>query len=675
MKKRIIITGIRVKILIPILLVLFTAIIGLGIFAYQSQKQTLTNIMKQSTQLKVEDTTKLILERQKNMITLQQALNRYLVNITKGVAEIIQNIPDDQLNEEAKRLARNLNVREIRIIDENGILQWGNDSDDFGFDFNSSDQTKPLLEGLTNKNYALAQEAQPIDEEGTLFQYVTVARIDKPGLVQIGITPDEMQKLMESIDINHITKEEKIGKDGYIYIMDSTGTIVSHPDDNELGKKLTDYDWGSKVEKADTGTFLYNLNGTEMLLSYEKMAKYIIFGTIPTKEYYGQLEGLRRVIILVIALTGILASVIVYFVSNEFIIKRIKKMLKGVDQIGDGNLCVVLEDNGRDEIGQLFAGLSKMAGNLRSIVDQINSSSSKLNDMANSVAQASEQNSVTSQEIAQSINQIASGTSNQAEEVAISVEQLGLVARNIDDIIDSTKIMSEKVSSIEKQNQESLHTVNALKDKFAENKSATAQVMDIISVLADKSDKIGEISASITAISEQTNLLALNASIEAARAGEAGKGFSVVAGEVKKLAEQSANAAQSIGTLISEISSNIEEALKSINTATKTVGESDTKLKNTVDKFNSLKESNDILIELSEKMNEICISLNENTDKAERSLSNIAAVSEETAATAEEISASTEEQSASFMEITDSVNNVKELAKELTNLIKHLKTE
>jgi methyl-accepting chemotaxis protein len=667
-------TSIRVKFLLPILAVILAATIGLSIFAYENLSQTLNEIMKQTTEQKVQDTKNLIKERQDNMVFLKEAIDKYLIDITKGVAETIAGFPDKKLDAKAADLAESLGIEEIHIIDGNGVLQWGNVPDVFGFDFNTSEQTKPFLEGLTNKEFAMAQDPQPRGADGKLFQYITVARIDKPGLVQIGITPEEMNILMDKINVKGIAMESKVGTNGYVIIMDLNGTIVSHPDSNLIGRTRTSISWGSKI-KADKGSFLYDQSGGKMFLSYEKTDQYIIAATVPLSDYYVHLKELGSVIIFIILFTALLASAIIYFVSNSTVIKRIKKMLMGVNKIGEGDLSTILEDKSQDELGQLISGLNKMVENLRLMAVQIDSSTRKLNETADSVAKASEQTSVASQEIAESINQIATGTGDQAEEVSNSVGQLGTVTRNIDDIIENTKVMSEKVMIIEKQNKDSLNTVNALKDKFTDNKTATAKAMEIISMLADKSGKISEITDSITAISSQTNLLAMNASIEAARAGESGRGFAVVANEVKSLAAQSARAAQGIGALISEISRDIEEAVKSINLATKTVKESDDKLKNTVETFNLLKDSNDVLIGLSNKMNEICISLNENTNKAVVSLNTIAAVSEETAATTEEISASTEEQTASIMEISESVNGVKELAGELANMISRFKTE
>jgi methyl-accepting chemotaxis protein len=480
---------------------------------------------------------------------------------------------------------------------------------------------------------------------------------------------------MDRLDAKQLAKTAKVGINGYVVIADNSGTIISHPSFKTVGKNLADFDWGLKINKAVNGSFTYDSSGTQYQLSYDKTGTYTIIAVIPTSEYYGTLKPLKQAVIFTIIFTIILASIITYFMSHILIISRLMKILHGVKLIGEGNLTVINEDKGRDEIGQLSDGLNKMAENFKLLATRINSSMSKLNDTADSVAQASEQTSAASQEIAQSINQIATGTSDQAEEVASSVGQLETVTKNINDMIDNTKIMSEKVEIIEKQNKESFTTVNALKDKFNENKAATEKAMNIISLLSEKSSQIVDITDSITAISSQTNLLALNASIEAARAGESGRGFAVVAGEVKKLAEQTAKAAQDIGALINEISKDISETVKSINTTAKTVKESDEKLKSTVESFNSLKESNDVLVGISGRMNEICIALQENTNKSVESLNNIAAVSEETAATTEEISASTQEQTATFLEITSSVNAVKELAKELAGTIAHFKTE
>lgn len=667
--------SIGTKFLLPMLGVILVTTIGLGIFSYQSQKNTLTNIMEQTTELAVEDTIELISDREASVETLKQALNNYLITITKGVAESLKGVSEEKLNEEAIRLTKYLGISEIHIVDGNGILQWGSVPDFYGFDFSTTEQTKPFLPGLTDKNFAMAQEAQERGTDKELFQYITVARTDQPGLIQIGITPKELQALLDKVNVRKIAQEKKVGEDGFIFVFDRSGTVISHPEDSELGKTLEDYEWGNKLKETEHGNFINNSNGIEAAFSFTTTDRYIIAALVPTYEYYGQLESVETTIIGIILLTIILASGTMYLLTNHLIIKRIKKMLAGVTEIGNGNLNAVIAEGGQDEIGHLAAGLNHMAANLKSLVMQIIHSASDLNNAADAAAEASGQVSTASNEIAMSVNEIASGTSDQAQEIQISVEQLETVSHNVETIMENTNIINEKVNEIEEKNTYSLKTVNQLKEKFIENKEATSKLDKKITLLAERSDKIEAITETITSISEQTNLLALNASIESARAGEAGKGFAVVADEIRKLAAQSAKAASEIEQLINEIKTDIAEAVNSIQVTEKAVEESDDKLIDTMNTFHSLKESNDALVVLAEQFEEICENLNKNTGKVIDSINTIASVSEETAATSEEISAASEEQNASVHEISNSIAGIKELTKGLVDMINKFKLD
>ena len=665
--------GIGIKFLMPILIITFLATSGIGLLAYIGEKNALTRIMENMTALKVEETKGLIAEREDNVKSLKQALDKYLISVTKSIAETLKTVPEDKLNDEAKRLAQSLGTPEIHITDGDGVLRWGSVPDFYGFDFKTSDQTKPFLPGLTDKNFALAQDPQPRGSNKELFQYITVSRLDKPGLVQIGVIPKELQDLLDRVNVKNISKSTKVGKGGYVAILDKDGKFVSYPDDKLIGKSLKDFDWGQKVASSNKGSFKYKMNGIENLMAFEKTDKYIIMATIPTSEYYGQLSTLRNNIILSIVLSFLLASFIIFVVSNKYIIKRIKNILKVVEDVGNGNLNVSIKDSDNDELGQLAFGFNNTINHLKGLVLSINTTASNVTQTSDAVAQATEQTSAAGQEIAKSVSEIAGGTTNQAQEAQTSADQLSDVSKNIEDIVANTSIISEKIGEIDHQNKNSLESINILKNKFAENKDATESVSEKITLLADRSNQIGAITESISAISSQTNLLALNASIEAARAGEAGRGFAVVAEEVRKLAEQSADAAFSIDSLINEIKNDVSDAVKSINIAGKSVGESNEKLDNTVEAFYLLKDSNDSLVALVENSNDICKVLSENTEKVVVSVNNIASVSQETAATTEEISAATEEQAAAFEEINGSISKLKFLSSELLNMIMQFK--
>ena len=552
--------GISFKLLVPILVIVFLTTSGVGLLSYMSEKDSLTKIMEEMTMQKVKETEGIITERDSNVQTLKSALNKYLITITKGVAESIKDVPDNKLNEVTTNLVKSLGVSEIHVTDGNGILRWGTVPSFYGFDFSTSDQTKAFLPALTDKNFTLAQDAELRAADNVLFQYIGVSRIGKPGIVQVGITPKELQDLMDKVNVKNIAKSSKLGESGYVTIFDKNGKIISHPDDSMIGKTLKDFDWGDKVNAANSGTFKYTLNGVDKLQSFEKTDNYIISASIPTSEYYSQLIALRTMIIISVLLALFMASIIIYLVSNKFIIKRIKNMLIHVKDAGTGNLETSINDLNDDELGQLSLGFNNMIVNLKELVLNIDNTAAKLNQTSDEVAEASKQTSAASKEITTAINEIAVGTNNQSQEINKSVDQLAAVARNIDEIILDTSVIEEKASEIDHQNKNSIRSINELKDKFTQNKQSTINVNNKIILLVERSNQIGVITESISAISSQTNLLALNASIEAARAGEAGRGFAVVADEVRKLAEQSADAALNIDKLVMEIKTDISDA-------------------------------------------------------------------------------------------------------------------
>lgn len=212
--------------------------------------------------------------------------------------------------------------------------------------------------------------------------------------------------------------------------------------------------------------------------------------------------------------------------------------------------------------------------------------------------------------------------------------------------------------------------MNKVSDQMKKIRNTIQEVASGINSLESISDEIDEILNIINNIAEQTNLLALNAAIEAARAGEAGRGFSVVADEIRDLAEESVNSAGEIRKLVEDVKletknastkmgeglNEIENGEEVVNRAEDSFGEIESKIKNAA---NGISDSITIVDDVDKYSQEI-------VDEVEE----IASISEQTSANTQEVAAASEEQNASIEEITTLADSLAQMSTNLNGLIK-----
>ena len=213
----------------------------------------------------------------------------------------------------------------------------------------------------------------------------------------------------------------------------------------------------------------------------------------------------------------------------------------------------------RDRVGTVVRAISGTS-------DALNSSSVEMASTTDEVGRAIS-------EIADSVGSVASGAEDQVRAIeqarAMSEEVAAASRASADTAAETAQVAAEASASAEVGAQ----AVQKVDDAMRGVQASSAQVDAAMRALGEKSSRIGGIVDTITAIAEQTNLLALNAAIEAARAGEQGRGFAVVAEEVRKLAEESQQAAASIADLVSEIRSETDRAVVVVEQGVKQTGE------------------------------------------------------------------------------------------------------
>ncbi|MEG0202353.1 MAG: methyl-accepting chemotaxis protein, partial [Comamonas sp.] len=268
---------------------------------------------------------------------------------------------------------------------------------------------------------------------------------------------------------------------------------------------------------------------------------------VARQESQASVTVYKRAVILLIA--AALVAVLVAVVAGLMLVRSIRvpldQAVKAADRVANGDLSGMIHVERHDETGQLLNALERMQTSLVQTVRSVRQN-------AEGVASASAQ-------IASGNADLSSRTEEQAsalEETAASMEQLGSTVRQNADNARAANQLAVNASQV-----------------AAQGGAVVAQVVDTMKGINNSSHQIADIISVIDSIAFQTNILALNAAVEAARAGEQGRGFAVVAGEVRTLAQRSAEAAKAIKGLISTSVERVEQGTQLVDKAGTTMAE------------------------------------------------------------------------------------------------------
>ena len=477
----------------------------------------------------------------------------------------------------------------------------------------------------------------PASGQLIISMYVPIYDGDTPlGFIGGAIQTDGLSQLLNSVSTHGIenTKYSLINIETKQYIFDDNADLIlTEITDTSLLDVISTINSGN-----DIGQLTYNgEDGVEYFSVFRSLPErgWALVIKNEKDELYQPVYKSR----IILGIVCVLAFLLITLMSGVMIsvnLKPLKKVIKKIEKIKTLDLSEDDMIKGyigcKSEVGKLATAVDSLTVTFRKMLNTLNDCSESLVGGAETMRTASkdlmgsvEDNSATTEELSASIL----NTNSSIEVVTGEVEKIHDIVK---DITSRAQDGSEKSDTlIETANAMSKTATDTLENNTKKVEETKRNIEDAMKNLQSLV-KINEMATQILDITSQTNLLSLNASIEAARAGEAGRGFSVVADQIRQLAEQSANSAAETRTLI-------ETSLNAIADGSKTVD-----IVN--DSINRVVEGIELIAQSSKSISEMANEQAEAMKQAEQGVSQISEVVQSNSATAQETSATSEELSA-----------------------------
>ncbi|MGI6622013.1 MAG: methyl-accepting chemotaxis protein [Acetivibrionales bacterium] len=332
-------------------------------------------------------------------------------------------------------------------------------------------------------------------------------------------------------------------------------------------------------------------------------------------------------------------------------------------------LSYSIRDNSNDELGHITNHFNDMLANFCRIIKQVGESTKTVLYNSERIALSAGQSHEASEQVALTIQHIAKGASEQAAETMQGVNHMNNLSEGINKVGENMATVIEVVEQTANLCEKAFLIVKTLNEKAAMTSTVSEHTTSDINDLNEDMKKIRDIVKVIGDISEQTNLLSLNAAIEASRAGTAGLGFAVVAEEVKKLAQQSKDAAANIGYIINSINKKTNQTVKSAIEANDIIIQQMNSVKETDNAFRIIYNSMKSIIKNMNNMDSSVKDILNSKEKAVNAIEKISCVAEEAASTVQEVAASTQEQMAASEELASFAKSLDQMARSLNNEI------
>lgn len=502
----------------------------------------------------------------------------------------------------------------------------------------------------------------------TISRQIINNQMNPIGILVMDIQRDSLIKPLKSVELPQGSKCAFITPDGREITAEGENAT-----NDFFGE---DYYKASLESQENEGIEQLKYENREYLYAYYKVGDTgCMLGTlIPKDEIIKQADEIKNITIIIVVMASFIA-IIVSAILAKGIGSEINKINRTVKKASEGDLTVVCNTNRKDEFKLLSENITEMLKGMKKLIHQTADVSNLVANSSESLSHASIKLVESSKNITGIVEEMDNGIVQQAEDAKVCLNKMESLGEKITHVNEGTTKISKFAVSTKEIVNSGIIIIKELDNKAEETSKITQSVIDNIQNLEKESFSIEGIIDTINSIAKQTDLLALNASIEAARAGSAGVGFSVVAEEIKKLAEESLNASNKISKIINGIRLLTKNTAETARKAEQIVISQDTVLQKTIKAFDHVTQHVEELTNDIEKISLRIKDIERMKNETENAIGSISEVLQGTAAASTKVQKSADLQLSEAEFLNLSAEELRNYSIQLEEAINSFKTE